>query len=201
VVLTLNIEPPTKAAELKGLLSAEALREYRSRRVVAIRQYGFHPFLSKMEHHAAGKLPAEQYVAVTDMLAFAQAMGWSDLEPFARGITGQEESLSVTGSLLAATAHVDPEFQELGKGDRYTIVRMGAILTLLERWLSMPGGQIPPTMRRGDTLNLTELARQAHALIAEKAIEHDKTSFSAFGIEAMRKQFSESKRELDDYFV
>jgi hypothetical protein len=200
VVLTLNIEPPKNASELKHLLPAEAYREYKNRRAVTIRQYGFHELLPCVEHHAAGRLPGEQYVALADMLAFVQAMGWGDTAPFLRGMTCVDENRSPSDT-SAVTTYVDFDFDELPKGHRYTTVRMGAILTLLEKWLLKPGGQIPEAIRKGDTLNYTELARQVNAVIAAHAKEHNKAAFSAFGVEVLRKEFSESRKALDAYFL
>lgn len=200
VALTMNVEPPKKSGGLKALLPVDTYREYRSRRIVAIRQLGHHPLLPDLEHRSAGKLPGEQYVALTDVLAFAQAMKWNDLEPFARGINESSDLVFASNASGVVINHADTDFDKLPKGERYTIVRMGAILTLLEQWLSKPGGQIPAAIRKGDRLNFTELARQAHAVIADQANAHDKTAFSAFGIEVLRKEFSESQKALDSYF-
>jgi hypothetical protein len=204
VALTMNVEPPKKSGGLKALLPVDTYREYRSRRIVAIRQLGHHPLLPDLEHRSAGKLPGEQYVALTDMLAFAQAMKWNDLEPFARGINESTDLVFASNASGVVINHADTDtdtdFDKLPKGERYTIVRIGAILTLLEQWLSKPGGQIPAAIRKGDRLNFTELAQQAHASIADQANAHDKTAFSAFGIEVLRKEFSESQKALGSYF-
>lgn len=201
VVLTLNVEPPKKAGELKKMLSDEKYREYKDRKLVAIRQYGVHHLLPLIEHHAAGANPGEQYVDLQDMLAFAQQMGWDGLAPMVEGITGlPPNTIDSKVDELRTVTHISDEDEKRPKGHRYTLTRMGALLELLEEW-AKSGNRLPDDLLRKDKLNLSALARNAESTIQKKAKTYGKTNASVFGSDVIRKEFSAALKELDERFL
>ncbi len=193
----MNIEPPKKSIHLEAMLSAEKYQEYKDRKFVAIRQYGKR--LPSHKHHATGEQHGEKYVSLPDMLMFAQEMGWDDLEPMTQGITGQaakQSSLTTaqTNDVLH-TAELNPTL----KGERYSLVRSGALLELLGQW-ALDGGRIPNDCIRAGALNFSWLAKQVNTVIAKKASANGKATFSGFGVDVTRKEFGKAQQELDDYF-
>lgn len=194
VLLTLNIEPPSKSDFLRHTLKKNVYQEFKDRRLIAIRQYGVHQLLPVFPHHAEGKKIGERYVRMQDMLAFGQANGWFGIENMAAGLgyppNGQATSLNGNG--FGFVHRLGPE--SMPKGERYALVRMGALLEVLEKWIAN-GGKIPPSCIQAGKLNFSELERQAVAVIAEKASGKSK---SGFGHGVFRKEYSAAKKSLQN---
>ncbi|WP_369642587.1 hypothetical protein [Acidovorax sp. A79] len=198
VVLTLNVEPPSKSRQLREMLSAEQHQEFRDRKLIAIRQYGVHPLLPSREHHATGSRIAEKYVSLLDMLAFGQVQGWTDIHHMAAGLTDRPANQLILPTAGGSVVHkLEPE--KIPKGERYTLARMGALIEVIEQWIATDG-RIPESCIRAGKLNFSALERLAEVVIAEKARANGLLSYSGFNEGVIRKEYSEAKKMLEEYF-
>lgn len=194
VLLTLNIEPPSKSRGLCHTLSKDVYQKFKDRKLIAIRQYGVHSLLPVLPHHAQGEGKGERYVRLQDMIAFGQAKGWGGIENMASrlGCPSNGQATSPKGSEVSFVHRLEPE--SMPKGERYALVRMGALLEVLEKWIAN-GGKIPPSCIQAGKLNFSELERQAVAVIAEKASGKSK---SGFGHGVFRKEYSAAMKSLQN---
>ncbi len=126
-------------------------------------------------------------------LAFAKDIGWNDLSEFEAGLSSTEVSFPVG----ALSTH---SLEDAPKGERYDLVRMGALLTLLEKTLQGDSDIDRALLLSGDTLNKSQVAKEVNKIVASTAKQHGKTSVSGFGAEANRKRFGAAITALDDFF-
>ncbi|MEF8685940.1 UNVERIFIED_CONTAM: hypothetical protein NO986_00550 [Comamonas sp. A-3] len=193
VLLTLNIEPPPFTSKrLKEFLPKDIYQEFKDRRSIVIRQYGVHPLLPSIEHHAQGNKNGERIVSLNDLLAFGKAQGWAEIEHMEAGL-GNSSSPPTEGG-VSLTHRLEPEI--MPKGERYTLVRMGALLEVLEKWIAA-GGKIPASCIQSGGLNFSELERQAISIIKARALNK---SYSGFNQGVFRREYATAKHMLDDRF-
>lgn len=194
----MNIQPPDKSGRLKDLLS-ERYQEFKDRRLIAIRQYGVHPLLPSLPHHAAGTKTGEKYVSLLDMLAFGREQGWTGMEQMEKGLTDCAHDQMIVPTADGGTVIHELEPKQRPKGERYTLVRMGALLEVLEQWVA-DDGRIPKSCIRAGELNFSALEILAESVIAQKALSNGKHSYSGFKKGVIRKEYSEAKKMLEDHF-
>lgn len=193
VLLTLNIEPPSLSSKhLKGILPNDVYQEFKDRRSIVIRQYGVHPLLPSIEHHAQGAKNGERMVSLSDLLAFGKVQGWAEIEHMEAGL-GNSSSFPAEG-VVSRTHRLEPD--PMPKGERYTLVRMGALLEVLEKWIAADG-KIPASCIQAGKLNFSELERQAFAVIKARALND---SYSGFNQGVFRREYATAKQMLDERF-
>ena len=131
VLLSLNVEP-TKANRDQLLSSgSQSGDEYERRREIVNVQYGVHPLLPTMEHARAGKVGSGRYISLLKLLEFAKEIGWRDTRDFENGLS--RSTVHLPGGQIV---EVEQEVDDLPKGERYMLVRMGALITIFERCLN-----------------------------------------------------------------
>ncbi|BEP70859.1 MULTISPECIES: hypothetical protein [unclassified Variovorax] len=136
VLLSLNVEPSSANREQLELAEPEKFVEFKKRREILIVNRGYHDLLPTMDHERAGKKAGEKYVELADVLKLAKHQRWSAIEPFERGMSSEYDETIELRSIIHEVDEEEFDVHSMPrKGDRYTMVRMGAVLTLLEEIL------------------------------------------------------------------
>ncbi|MFM0072592.1 hypothetical protein PQQ86_15660 [Paraburkholderia sediminicola] len=193
VLLSMNVNPTVQNRHVLRANDAERYKEYRRRCEVAIARYSVHEHLPAIEHLRAGKNPGDRFVMFDKFLAFAKDIGWNDLSMFEAGLSSTEVALATT----ASSTH---SLEDAPKGERYDLVRMGALLTLLEKALQGDSDIDRALLISGGKLNKSQIAKEVNKIVASTAKRHGKPSISGFGAEANRKRFRAAAAALDDFF-
>ena len=137
----------------------------------------------------AGDKPGDQYIMLRSLLALGKEQRWKDIDAFEQGM-----SLTAAQSVAAARAH--SSFEALPQGQRHALVRIGALLQLLENVLNKGVKMNAASLLSGGTLNISEVASQVEKIIGNAA---DQEKVENFAKEANRKQFGEAKQALRSF--
>lgn len=136
VLLSLNVEPSSANRGQLELAEPHQFDEYRKRREILVVNRGYHDLLPSMDHERAGQKAGEKYVELADVLKLAKHQRWSAIEPFERGMSAEHDEPVELRSIIHEVDEGEFDVHSMPrKGDRYTTVRMGAVLTLLEEIL------------------------------------------------------------------
>lgn len=189
VLISMAIKP-THSARLK-LRRYQPLRytEYLRRRKDVVALYGLHPELPATKHINAGDSAISQYVMLRGLLALGKEQGWHDIDAFEKG-------MRPTAAKSVAVAKVHAALEAYPQGQRNALVRMGALLQLLEDVLNKGVQMNPATLLRGSTLNMSEVALRVEKIVGNAA---DQDKVVNFEKEANRKQFGEAKQALNAF--
>jgi len=190
VLISMAINP---TSEVRTILRREQPRryaEYISRKKAVVAQYGLHPELPAAEHANQGKRSGEKYILLAGLLAMGKEQGWHDIDAF-------ENGMRATAAKSVAAAKVHASLENTRTVQRNALVRMGALLQLLEDVLKKGVQMNAATLLRGTTLNMSEVASRVEQIICSAA-EAEKVA--DFKTEANRKQFGEAKQALKTWF-
>lgn len=193
VMLSMNIEPTRASREEVRDRAPGLYEEYIRRREIAVVQYNVHPLLPRLDHVRAGRGQFDQYVLLSKMLEFAKDIRWRDVAAFENGLTGS--SLDSENSHLA-----EVEFDDLPKGERYTIVRMGALLSILQKSLLSKEIGMKTKFIRSESLNFAAIGREMEDVIALAATKQKKEAISCFKEDSNRKQVAAAFKALNEFF-
>ena len=191
VMLTLNIHPSKPG--LKAL-KEELYAEYLRRREILNVQYGVHPMLPKMDHRRSGDKESGQYVALTSVLDFAKDIGWIDMEHMEAGLS-RNAVYSASGNWVQVE-----DDGLLAKGERYTLIRMGALLKILEKCLQPANAPTRAKLLNGSELNMSALGLEIEKEIADVAHLKNGKTVSRFKAGTNRKSLADAKAELAKSF-
>jgi hypothetical protein len=190
VLLSMNIHPTKQNIELLPTVDPVRNKEYRSRIDTVSHQYGVHPCLPLIQSAMRyGTRVIDRYVKFDEFLEFAKEMDWENLGEFEAGLYPNVVALSAQTSMVHSAG-------DLSKGDRYNMVRMGALLELLSKVVLEEIGA-KSLVRNGD-LNMSAVARQVKEIVLSFVKEGDKNSIYGFDEESNRKHFGKATKELKD---
>ena len=189
VLISMAIKPIREVRTRLRLEQPDRYAEYISRKKAVVAQYGLHPELPAAEHANQGKRSGEKYILLAGLLAMGKEQGWHDIDAFEKGMRA-----SAAKSVAAAKAHTS--FEGLPQGQRNALVRMGALLQLLEDVLKKGVQMNPATLLHGKTLNMSEVASRVEKIVGDAA---DQDKVDNFEKEANRKQFGEAKQALNAF--
>ena len=161
--------------------------QYVRRKKDVVAQYGLHPEMPAVEHPNQGKLPGEKYILLRGLLAMGKEQRWHDIDAFEKG-------MRATAAKSVAAARVHASFEGLPQGQRNALVRMGALLQLLEDVLNKRVHVNPATLLHGSELNISKVALQVEKIVGSAAEEEKVADFEK---EANRKQFGQAKQALN----
>ena len=190
VLISMAINP---TSEVRTILRREQPRryaEYISRKKAVVAQYGLHPELPAAEHANQGKRSGEKYILLAGLLAMGKEQGWHDIDAF-------ENGMRATAAKSVAAAKVHASLENTRTVQRNALVRMGALLQLLEDVLKKGVQMNAATLLRGTTLNISVVASEVEKIVG-RAIDEEKVV--NFEKEANRKQFGEAKQALKTWF-
>ncbi|RYH00103.1 MAG: hypothetical protein EON58_01390 [Alphaproteobacteria bacterium] len=163
--------------------------EYLRRKKDVVAQYGLHPELMVVQHLNAGEKSGEQYVMLRSLLNFAKENRWENLDAFEQGV-----KLSAPEAVAASRAY--SSFEALPQGQRHSLVRIGAVLQLLEDVLHKGVEMNAASLLHGGKINISEVASRVEKIIGNAA---DQEKLENFEKEANRKQFGEARQALRAY--
>ncbi|PLC06054.1 hypothetical protein CY658_03125 [Variovorax sp. RO1] len=188
---------PSRTNRIK-LEKSEPVRysEYRKRREILIVNRGHHSLLDPIEHLRAGDREGEKYIDLSQVLDFARQQDWSIVEAFIQGMEGKHIETSALGAGIQDIDEDEFDMHELKKGDRYLMVRMGAILILLEKCLRSGKEVNPHRYLKKDDLNYLALGKEIEKIITDVAKKKD----ARFGFEGNRSVFSDAVKALNTFF-
>lgn len=195
VLLTLNIEPTSENRDALVEGSPDRHNEFRRRRDIMLTQYGVHPLLPAMDHARAGRGRSERYVSLKNVLHFAKDIGWRDMGTMEAGLTHQAV-YSTSGNLVEVTN----ELSDLPKGEQYNLVRMGALLKILENYLQPAEELNRSRLLTGKAINFSALGKEMQAVIAEAARKKNTDTIPLFTEDANRKQLGAAAKALAKFF-
>lgn len=187
VLISMAIKPTSKVRTRLRLEQPHRYAEYISRKKDVVAQYGLHPELSSTKHANEGERPSERYIKLSGLLALGKELGWHDIDAFEKG-------MRATAAKSVAAARVHASFEGLPQGQRNALVRMGALLQLLEDVLNKRVHVNPATLLHGSELNMSKVASQVEKIVGS-AVEEEKVA--DFEKEANRKQFGQAKQALN----
>jgi hypothetical protein len=193
VLLSMNLNPTVRNRKVLLASDPERHKEYKRRCEVAMARYGVHTLLPTVEHLRAGTHAGDRFVAFDKFLAFAKDIGWDDLGEFEAGLSSTE----ATSASKATSTH---SLEDAPKGERYDLVRMGALLALLEKVLQGDKDVDRSLLIAGHQLNKSQVAKEVNKIVISVAKQNGKTGVSGFGAEANRKRFGAAITGLDDFF-
>ncbi len=186
VLISMAIKPTNRVRTRLRLEQPDCYAEYTRRKNDVVAQYGLRPELPAAEHANQGKRPSEKYIMLRGLLAIGKELGWHDIDAFEKGMRS-------TAANSDEAARVHASFENLSQGDRNALVRMGALLQLLEQVLNKGVLMNPATLLSGTTLNISEVASRVEEIICDSA---KKVKVPNFGKEANRKQFTDARQWL-----
>lgn len=195
VLLSINVEPTKANRDLLPTRGSQSNDEYVRRREIVNVQYGIHQLLPTMEHPRAGKSGSGRYIALPKLLEFAKEIGWRGIRDFENGL-----SRSTVRIPTGEDVEVNQEFEDLSKGERYTLVRMGALLSLLERCICPGSSSSNSRLLHGTSLNLTAIGREVEKIIATAAHEAERSTVANFSEQVNRKQMAAAADALKIFF-
>lgn len=195
VLLTLNIEPTVQNRNELAERLPDRYAEFTNRRAIMRTQYGLHPLLPTIKHPGAGTKRGEQFVLLEDVLNFAKDIGWRDMGPMEEGLTHQAV-YSTSGNLVEVTN----ELSDLPKGEQYNLIRMGALLKILEKYLQPAEELNKGKLLIGKTINLSALGKEMQAVIAEAARKKNTDTIRLFTEDTNRKQLGAAAKALAKFF-
>jgi hypothetical protein len=194
-MLTLKTEPSIVVQNALKEKFPERYAEFIRRREVLNVQYGEHPMLPKMDHVRTGEKESGRYVTLTNVLAFAKDVGWKDMEHMDAGLS-RRAVYSTSGNFV----EVADEQDQPPKGEAYTLVRMGALLKILEKYLQPGEGPNREKLLKGSELNLSAVANEMQAVIAEAAHQRSTETIERFTVDTNRKQLGLARTKLATFF-
>ena len=153
-------------------------------------QYGLRPELPATAHPKQGKRSGEKYILLAGLLAMGKEQGWHDIDAFEKG-------MRTTAANSTSADIVNASFEGGTRIQRNDLVRMGALLQLLEDVLKKGVQMNPATLLHGKTLNMSEVASRVEKIVGDAA---DQDKVDNFEKEANRKQFGEAKQALKTWF-
>ncbi len=189
VLISMALKPAPKVLFRLRLDQPSLYAQYIRRKKDVVAQYGLHPEMPAVEHPNQGKLPGEKYILLRGLLALGKEQRWHDIDAFEKGMRA-----SAAKSVAAAKAHTS--FEGLPQGQRNALVRMGALLQLLEDVLKKGVQMNPAALLHGKTLNMSEVASRVEKIVGDAA---DQDKVDNFEKEANRKQFGEAKQALNAF--
>ena len=187
VLISMAIKPSPKVCTRLRLEQPDRYAEYLSRKKDVVAQYGLHPELSSVKHANEGERPDDKYIMLRGLLALGKEQGWHDIDAFEKG-------MRATAAKSVAAAKVHASFENLPQGQRNALVRMGALLQLLEDVLKKGVQMNAATLLHGSKLNISEVALRVEKIVGNAA---DEEKVDDFEKEANRKQFGQAKQALN----
>ena len=186
VLISMAINP---TSEVRTILRREQPRRYAqyiNRKEAVTAQYGLRPELPATAHPKQGKRSGEKYILLAGLLAMGKEQGWHDIDAF-------ENGMRATAAKSVAAAKVHASLENTRTVQRNALVRMGALLQLLEEVLKKGVHMNAATLLHGSELNISKVASRVEQIICSAA-EAEKVA--DFKTEANRKQFGEAKQAL-----
>lgn len=192
-LLSLDIEPTLKNADVLSQFQPDRHVEFLKRREILNVQCDVDPLLPSVDHVLAGQ-KTSRYVDLVNVLEFAKSKNWSGLGPM-------EQGLSKTAVLSAGGNWVQVEDDgSMAKGEQYTLVRMGALLKILEKCLQPSNAPKRAKLLRGAGLNISALGEEMEKEIAEAAQLKNAKTVSRFTASTNRKSLAKAESELASFF-
>ena len=186
VLISMAINP---TSEVRTILRREQPRRYAqyiNRKEAVTAQYGLRPELPATAHPKQGKRSGEKYILLAGLLAMGKEQGWHDIDAFEKG-------MRTTAANSTSADIVNASFEGRTRIQRNGLVRMGALLQLLEEVLKKGVHMNAATLLHGSELNISKVASRVEQIICSAA-EAEKVA--DFKTEANRKQFGEAKQAL-----
>ena len=189
VLISMAINP---TSEVRTILRREQPRRYAqyiNRKEAVTAQYGLRPELPATAHPKQGKRSGEKYILLAGLLAMGKEQGWHDIDAFEKG-------MRTTAANSTSAGIVNASFEGGTRIQRNDLVRMGALLQLLEEVLKKGVHMNAATLLHGSELNISKVASRVEQIICSAA-EAEKVA--DFKTEANRKQFGEAKQALNAF--
>ena len=103
---------------------------------------------------------------------------------------------STSGDLVEVT----DELSDLPKGEQYNLVRMGALLKILEKYLQPTEELNKGKLLIGKAINFSALGKEMQAVIAEAAHKKNAKTIALFTEDTNRKQLGAAEKALAKFF-
>ena len=202
VMLSLNLEPTVRNREIAKAGAPERYQEYRRRLQIAKVRYGFHDSLKPLAHPFEGRTTGDRYLELNKFLTFANDLAWRDLTPLRDGMQRPSESNTDNEPAHAFIDGEETESEDEVLATNDTLVRMGALLKVLENCLTDEKSRARqsrhPLLKENPTdnpLNELKLAERMVGVIQQSSNDSAKP-IRNFGKETIRKELRAARAAL-----
>lgn len=168
-LLSLNVEPTNENRATLESAYPERFKEYRQRREIVIVNRGHNDLLPEMEHARAGRSEGDKYVELEDVLRLARHQRWSEIGVFELGMSPDNDEAVASSTNTRDVDEDELDVHELKeKGEKYALVRLGAVLKILESFLLSPQTNAKKYLL-GQKLNFSALGEEMAQIIKLEA--------------------------------
>ena len=193
VLLSMNIEPVDDVRALLEEHAPQKYAQYKRRLDVILGAHGVSKCLPRVQHPRAGNKPSEQWMVLTDLLAFAKESNWKDVAPFEYGLTNQPSSSDIEEQLNVPSV----DFDDLQKGERYTVLRFGALLKLVESLLTNDKKFDRNQFVKSGSLNYSALGKAIESVLSDQSNKSGGTALPNCKAQVNSKRISEAIKAVD----
>lgn len=127
------------------------------------------PLFPEMAHPSEGSRPGERFILLEKFVEYIRQQGWPDRHGFAKRMSARAKVVHLDDGQKVAINFAEPK----AKGERYNMVRMGALAKLLERALTDEKFNRAACLN-GSVLSATGVGRELEKIIAAAAKSKDK---------------------------
>lgn len=190
VMLSMNWEPSVLAREWMEEREPDTYAQYERRLKIVKGAYGVSTLMPTIAHELAGETLRNKWILLTDLLAFGKECRWPDIRFFEEGMN-QELSLdSARGTDEKQEDVESPNFEDMEKGHRYTLLRFGALLKLVESWMLSNGSINKRAYLNGNKLNYSAMGTELEKLLSREETDGTQTPYTNFTAQTISRQLA-----------
>lgn len=168
VLLSMNIEPSVASREALRVGDPDKYKNYKKRLKIVNANCRAGSVIPPVEHPLSGIKPSERWVLVSDVLKFGIVANWPDIYIFDRGLTNGSIESGETLEIDSKNTVEDFVFDDLPKGERYSILRFGALLKLVETWMLNDSYPNRAAFLNGNQLNYSAIGKEMERILSKK---------------------------------
>lgn len=168
VLLSMNIEPSVSAREELRDRAPDKYQQYKKRLKIVNGACHLNSTIPPVEHPLSGAKSTERFVRVTDILKFGLAANWLDVSIFNDGMTNDSSIPSGASKIIKESDVKEIVFDDLQKGEKYSVLRFGALLQLVEIWMKAESFPNKTAFLNGNQLNYSAIGREMELLLSKK---------------------------------
>ena len=194
-MLYVNVSPSVaNRTAIKEKLPASYKNYYACHRALCS-AYKHHPLFPEMNHPSEGSKVGEKFILVSNFVEYIRQQGWPDSHGFAKRMSARAKFVHLDNGQKVAIDFADPK----EKGERYNMVRMGALAKLLERALTEKTFN-PALCLNGSVLSAEGVGKELAKIIATSAKVNEQKTVRLFTAGTNGKHVSKAIEELEKFF-
>jgi hypothetical protein len=195
VMLSMNWEPSASAREWMRANDPDAVATYQRRLNILKGVHGSSE-LPVVAHALAGRSISNKWLVLNTLLAFGKKHRWQDIATFEAGMTAEPLQVPAgdTNDELQVVESVD--IDDLEKGHQYTILRFGALLSLVESWLLNKNNLSEADYLNGNRLNFSAIGKKLEEILSKPSSDGTLNSLKNCKAQVNSKRISEAYKSF-----